>query len=105
MELDKIAFAVSMIVTNVANKHVRDDLDALQRVILHEEVCRKLFWICLFFIATRDFMVSFFGGLCMGFVTEFFHDHKRFFLFNPNGRCSAYRNNKALAHSISNKLS
>lgn len=99
MEFDKVAFALSLMVTNMANKHVRDDLDALQRVILREEISRKLFWICLFFVATRDFMTSCFLGLCMGFVTEFFHDHKKFFLFNVNERATIYRDNKKIAHS------
>jgi len=103
MDVDKAMIAFSMLFTNMAGKYVRDDIDAIGKALLHDELAKKLFWICLVFIATRDLMLSIMFGFIMAVVAEICDHSKRFFLFEQDAqKVSQYSLRKStLATSMS----
>jgi hypothetical protein len=80
MDFDKVVAAAAMIVTNVGAKSAREDLEALHTTVLNEQIIRKLFWIALVYVATRDVSLSVFLGVMMGVITEVFHHNKMLYL-------------------------
>lgn len=99
MDLDKLIAGCAMIITNMGAKSARSDLDVLHKTIINEEILRKLFWISLVFLATRDLVWSVFLGLTVGLATEIFHEKKRFFVLKHDyDKASRYYISKSRFH-------
>jgi hypothetical protein len=62
---------------------------------------RKLFWIALVYVATRDIILSLFLGTLVGLGTEIFHNSKRFYVLKyDREKASKYFLNKRRCSSV-----
>lgn len=93
-------FAISFLLTNVAATHVQDDVQSLRRILLNDNVAKKVFWICLVFVATRDVTVSVFVGILLNVVMELLNDSKRYFILrDEKDKTARYVMNKQLCRA------
>ena len=93
--MEKLLLAASMMFTNIASRHVKNDIDSISSVMMHEQLSRKVFWICLCFVATRDIVWSLFIGFIMAIVTELVDKTNPLFIMDDaTARADAYYANK-----------
>lgn len=87
--------AIAMIVTNLAGKYVKDDLDIIQTAVVHQYLARRMFWVCVAYIGTRDVLLSGLCGFVIAVFVEICDSGKNFFLLeNEDPRVQAYASHK-----------
>jgi hypothetical protein len=78
---NKIMWGVSMLMLNFGARYVVADLGKAHEVILSHEITKKLIVLCLFFVATRDILMSFILTVAYIVVIDgILHEKRRFCL-------------------------
>ena len=55
---NKYFIGISMILVNIGSRYIIDDLNNEHRNLIRNEYIRKIFVFCVFFMATRDTIIS-----------------------------------------------
>lgn len=77
----KIFWGVSMLMLNFGARYVVADLGKTHELILSHEITKKLIVLCLFFVATRDILMSFILTVAYIVVIDgILHEKRRFCL-------------------------
>jgi hypothetical protein len=82
---NKVLWGLSMLMLNFGARYVVADLGKAHEIILSHEITKKLIVLCLFFVATRDILMSFILTVAYIVVVDgILHEKKRFCLV-PKG--------------------
>jgi|TARA_B110000046_G_C12851760_1_gene338060 hypothetical protein len=55
---NKYFIGISMILVNIGSRYIIDELNTEHRNLIRNEYIRKIFVFCVFFMATRDILIS-----------------------------------------------
>lgn len=84
METASLFAGLSMVVMHLGARAAKEDIDVVHKNIMNDHVARKLFWVAVVYVATRDVVASVLLGIVMGIVTEIFNDQKPLFVLRYN---------------------
>lgn len=70
LSTDKMFVGLSMILMNVGSRYVVGDLTQAQQQLLTSEAVKQLIVFCMFFVPTRDVLVSMMLTFAFFFVTK-----------------------------------
>tara|TARA_Y100001958_G_C21247117_1_gene578095 strand:+ start:2587 stop:2952 length:366 start_codon:yes stop_codon:yes gene_type:complete len=71
---NKYFIGLSMILVNIGSRYIIDDLNNEHRNLIRNEYVRKIFIFCVFFMSTRDVLISLFLTiLFVIFIKEIFN--------------------------------
>lgn len=95
---NKIFWGMSMLMLNFGARYVVADLGKTHEIILSHEITKKLIVLSLFFVATRDILMSFILTVAYIVVIDgMLHEKRRF--------CIVPKRIVATAHSQQNSIS
>lgn len=76
---NKILWGITMLLLNVGSKHIVADLGISQENLLKNEIIKKVIVFSMFFVATRDIIISFvLTALYIILIDGIFHENRRF---------------------------
>jgi hypothetical protein len=82
---NKIVWGLSMLMLNFGARYVVADLGKTHDIILSHEITKKIIVLCLFFVATRDILMSFILTVAYIVVIDGILHEKRRFCLVPKG--------------------
>lgn len=78
---NKVLWGLSMLMLNFGARYVVADLGKTHEIILSHEITKKIIVLCLFFVATRDILMSFILTVAYIIVIDgILHEKRRFCL-------------------------
>ena len=80
---NKMLWGMSMLMLNFGARYVVADLGKTHEIILSHEITKKLIVLCLFFVATRDILMSFLLTVAYIVVIDGILHEKRKFCLVP----------------------
>lgn len=83
LNTNKIFWGVTMIMVNLGSRYVIGDLGKFHEFVLGQDIVKKIITFCLFFVATRDVMISFILTLVYIVVIDGMLHEKRNFCILP----------------------
>lgn len=80
---NKMFVGITMIMMNLGSRHVMADLTPVQQNILGSQLAKYVVVFCMFFVPTRDVMISIMLTFAFFFVTKELLDDKKFYNIVP----------------------
>jgi hypothetical protein len=84
METTSLFAGLSMVVMHLGARAAKEDIDIVHKNIMNDNIARKLFWVAVVYVATRDAAASVLLGFAMAVVTEIFNHQKPLFVLRYN---------------------
>ena len=81
---NKIVWGLSMIILNMGSKYVIGDLGKTHELLMKNELFKKIILLAMFFVATRDVIVSFLLTILYVIVVDgILHEKRNFAIIKP----------------------
>jgi hypothetical protein len=81
---NKIVWGVSMIILNMGSKYVIGDLGKTHELLMKNELFKKIILMAMFFVATRDVIISFLLTVLYIIVVDgILHEKRNFAVIKP----------------------
>lgn len=75
----RIVWGITMVMLNIGSRYIIADLGKFHETLLMNEYVKKIILFCMFFVATRDFVVTFVLTIAyMLLVDGLLHEKRRF---------------------------
>ncbi len=75
------AWGIALLILNVGSRYIMEDIGKFHQKILTNDLVKKFILFCLFFVATRDIVVSLILTLVFSIIVYgFFHENSKFTL-------------------------
>lgn len=75
----KIMWGVSMLLLNIGARYVILDLGKAHELILSSDIVKKIIVLCMFFVGTRDIVISFLLTIAYVIIIDgMLHENRRF---------------------------
>lgn len=83
---NKIVWGLTMVLLNMGSKYVLADLGRVHEKVLAHELAKKIIVFSMFFVATRDIMISFvLSVLYVIIIDGIFHEKRNFTIIKNEG--------------------
>lgn len=97
---NKMFVGLTMILMNLGSRFILGDLTPSQQALLQSEVVKKVVVFCMFFVPTRDVVISCMLTFAFFFVTQNLLDEKKSWNILNVGRGEAFASNQEEAYDV-----